>query len=254
MNAGLAGVLLLVSAGAAAAEATVAVAANFSAALQQLATDFAARTEHRLRIASGATGGLYTAIRQGAPYDLLLAADSERPQRLVAEGEALADSRCTYAVGRLVLWSAERGRIGPDPVMALANPALRHLAIANPDVAPYGAAAREVLQHFGLWQALSPRLVQGMDIGQTYQMVATGNAELGLVAESALVDDTRRGSRWDVPPAFHAPLNQDAVLLRRGANNPAALAFLHYLGGSSARQRIEALGYARAATGACGSA
>lgn len=254
MNRGLVSLLLLISASTSASEATVAVAANFTAPLQQLIADFSAHSTHRLRVASGSTGGLYTAIRQGAPYDLLLAADSLRPQRLVEEGVAVAGSRCTYAVGRLILWSADPSAIAADPVMALAHPALRHLAIANPDTAPYGVAAREVLEGLGLWQALAPRLVRGMDIGQTYQMVATGNAEIGFVAASSLPTPDPTGSRWEVPPQLYSPLTQDAVLLQRAQDNPAALAFLRYLGSAPALQRIAALGYAPANRRACGKA
>lgn len=244
--------LLCLSVAARAEEATVAVAANFSAPAAALAESFARQPGgHRVRISSGSTGGLYTSIKQGAPYDLLLSADSARPQRLAEEGDAVAASRCTYALGQLVLWSTDADRIGDDPRAALQDPALRHLAIANPDVAPYGAAAREVLQGFGLWEPLAAKRVQGMDISQTWQMVASGNAELGFVAASALSGETR-GSRWNVPPGLHAPLAQDAVLLKRGADNAAAVAFLRYLGSAEARALIRAQGYALADSGACG--
>lgn len=246
--------LLFAFAGVAhAGEATIAVAANFTAPVEKLAEAFAAQSTHRVKIASGATGGLYTSIKQGAPYDLLLSADQARPQRLIAEGDAVPGSLCTYAVGRLALWSSDADRIpSKDPTSALRNPALRHVAIANPDVAPYGAAAREVLQTLGLWDTLAGKRVQGMDIGQTFAMVSTGNAELGFVAASALADGSAGGSRWDVPAELHAPLAQDVVLLKRAAANEAALAFHAFLGSSDARALIEHYGYARAASGACG--
>ncbi len=244
---------LLAVSNAHADDVRVAVAANFTAPLETLAEVFAAQTPHRLKISSGASGGLYTAIKQGAPYDLLLSADQVRPQRLVAEGDAEPASLCTYAVGRLTLWSADAGRIPEkDPASALRQPGLRYVALANPDVAPYGAAAREVLQKLGLWEALAGKRVQGMDIGQAFQMVATGNAELGFVAASALVDGKRGGSRWDVPPDRYAPLAQDAVLLKRAQDKAAARSFLEFLGGAAARALIERHGYARAVSGACG--
>ena len=238
-----------------AADATIAVAANFAAPVEQLVEAFEQQTGHSLRVSSGSTGSLYTLITQGAPFDLLIAADQARPQRLVDEELAMRGTRCTYAVGRLVLWSRDADRIGDDPKPALTDSALRHLAIANPDTAPYGAAAREVLTRLGVWTQLQPRLVRGMDIGQTYHMVATANAELGFVAASSLAaaGDEAGGSRWNVPDALHTPLAQDAVLLERGRNNAAAIGFMRYLGSEDARGTIRRYGYEIAADAACGS-
>lgn len=236
-----------------AGQATVAVAANFLAPAEQLAARFEADSGHRLRLASGSTGSLYTLVSQGAPFDLLLAADQARPLRLGAAGLAVAETRCTYALGRLLLWSAEAARIGEDPQAALRDPALRHLAIANPATAPYGAAAQQVLRQLGLWDALQERLVRGMDVGQTYHMVVTGNAELGFIAASSLAAaPSPGGSRWRVPASLHAPLAQDAVLLRRGAGNAAAEGFLRFLGSDAAWPTIARYGYARPASAACG--
>ncbi|MDT0498090.1 molybdate ABC transporter substrate-binding protein [Algiphilus sp. W345] len=236
-----------------AADATIAVAANFAAPVEQLVEAFEQQTGHSLRVSSGSTGSLYTLITQGAPFDLLIAADQARPQRLIDEELAVRETRCTYAVGRLVLWSRDADRIGDDPKPALTDSALRHLAIANPDTAPYGAAAREVLTRLGVWTQLQSRLVRGMDIGQTYHMVATANAELGFVAASSLAaaGDEAGGSRWTVPDDLHTPLAQDAVLLKRGRDNAAAIGFLRYLGSENAQRSIRRFGYEIAADAAC---
>lgn len=244
---------LLVAGRAQADEAIVAVAANFAAPIEKLAEAFAAQSPHRIKVSSGSTGGLYTLIVQGAPFDLLLSADQARPERLVNEQRAIADSRCTYAVGQLVLWSSDPARIGDDPEATLRNPGWRHLAIANPDVAPYGAAAREVLQGMKLWDTLAPKLVQGVDIGQAYHMVSSGNAELGFVAASSLTAARQTGgSRWNVPADLHAPLSQDAVLLNRGKDNAAARDFLAFLGSEAGRSLIRDYGYGIADSNACG--
>lgn len=236
-------------------DATIAVAANFAAPLEQLVAAFEQHSGHSLRVSSGSTGSLYTLITQGAPFDLLIAADQARPKRLVDEELAVRGTRCSYAVGRLVLWSRDEDRIGDDPMAALSDRKLRHLAIAHPDTAPYGAAAREVLEHLGVWSQLQSRLVRGMDIGQTYHMVATANAELGFVAASSLAaaGEQAGGSRWQVPDDLHTPLAQDAVLLRRGRDNAAAIGFLRYLGSEDARATIDRYGYEIAADAACGS-
>ncbi len=235
-----------------AGEATIAVAANFAAPVERLAEAFAAQGPHRVRVSGGSSGGLYMLITQGAPFDLFLSADQARPARLVGEQHALADTRCTYAIGRLVLWSADATRIGANPVAALTDVRLRHLAIASPDVAPYGAAAREVLRGLGLWEALTPRLVQGVDIGQAYHMAASGNAELAFVAKSSLAAAKQAGgSRWEVPAELHAPLAQDVVLLEHGRDNAAARAFLAFLGSETGRALIRAYGYDMAVSGGC---
>ncbi len=237
--------LLLPAVPVAAAEALVAVAANFAGPVQALAAAFEGDGPHRIRISAGATGMLYAQATHGAPYDLFMAADRERPERLEALGLAVPGSRRTYAIGRLVLWSADPNRVAPGGVDTLRGGDFRRLAIANPELAPYGAAAREVLHATGLYAGLSSRIVMGENIGQAHALVATGNAELGLVALSQLVRPgaAPSGSRWEVPANLHAPIEQDLVLLRHGAGNAAARAFLDFLETDEARGIVVAHGY-----------
>jgi len=220
-------------------EVKAAVAANFTAAMREIATGFERATGHRLLSSFGSTGALYTQIKNGAPFDVFLAADQRRPKLLQREGTA--SGAFTYAVGRLVLWSTSPGVVGPAGEV-LKDGHFKHLAIADPKTAPYGAAAMEVLESLGLRKALAPRLVQGVSIAQTYQFVATGNAELGFVALAQVAGNTA-GSRWPVPRELYHPIRQDAVLLKHGANNPAAKALLDYLKGPAARAIIEKYGY-----------
>ena len=230
--------------GARAEPVRVAVAANFAAPLQRIAAEFKRDTGHKALVSVGATGKFYAQISQGAPFDVFLSADDETPARLVAEGAALADSRFTYALGRLVLWSAQPGYVDEQGAV-LKRGAFRHLALANPKTAPYGAAAVEVLQSMGLLDELRPRFVQGENIAQTHQFVASGNAELGFVARSQVWKDGRvtDGSAWRVPASLHAPIRQDAVLLTAARNNAAALALLRYLKSAKARALIAGFGY-----------
>lgn len=230
---------------AAAGEAVVAVAANFSEVAERLAKDFERESGHRLTFVAGSTGKLYAQIANGAPFDAFLAADQESPGRLEKEGLAFAGSRFTYATGRLTLWSGEPGRIGRDGAATLRQGKFRRLAIANPALAPYGAAAQRTLESLGLWQRFKDRIVMGETIGQAHALVATGNAELGFVALSSVLSprNETRGSRWDVPSDLHAPIHQDAVLLARGAKNPAARAFLGFLRSPKAKAVIATYGY-----------
>jgi molybdate transport system substrate-binding protein len=235
----------LLPTGASAGEALVAVAANFTEVVGRLEADFERTTGHDLTVTTGSTGLLYAQIRSGAPYDVLLAADRLRPELLEKEGRAVAGSRFTYAVGRLTLWSAAPELVSTDGAETLRAGAFRKLAIANPDLAPYGVAARETLAALGLLETLGDRIVMGENIGQTHALVATGNAELGFVALSYVLSPGNRipGSRWDVPQELHAPIRQDAVLLTRGAANAAARDFLEYLKRDEARAVIESFGY-----------
>lgn len=235
--------------GAQAGEARVAVATNFLKAMRALAQDFAVETGHRAVVSGGSTGKLYAQVVAGAPFDALLAADAATPRRLVDEGHGVAGSQFTYAVGRLVLWSAEPGRVDPEGAV-LSSDRYRRLAIANPRLAPYGAAAREVLEARGLLEFVAPRLVTGENIGQAYQFVATGNAEIGFVALSQVMGEGREaaGSRWRVPPELHGEIRQDAVLLARGRDNEAARALLDWLRTPAARKRIRGFGYETAGT------
>lgn len=225
--------------------ALAAVAANFAETAEALLPAFRTATGHDLQITTGSTGKLYAQIGRGAPFDILLSADAATPARLLEEGNAVAGTAFTYAVGRLTLWSADPDRIGPDGRAALQDPALRFVAIANPDLAPYGAAAREALHRMGLWDALQARIVMGQNVGQTNSMVATGAAELGFVALSAVLGQHRenRGSRWDVPQDLFTPIRQDAVLLNPGTENPAAIAFLDFLRTPEAARVITRFGY-----------
>lgn len=223
----------------------VAVAANFAEAAEALAPGFEAETGHDLALAVGSTGKLYAQIAAGAPFDVLLAADRARPARAEAEGLAVPGTRFTYATGRLTLWSPDPARIGPDGPAALTAPDAAHIALANPDLAPYGAAAAEALAALGLTAALEDRIVMGQNIGQTFALVATGNAELGFVALSSVLSPrlAEKGSRWDVPADLYAPIRQDAVLLRHGADNQGARAFLAYLQSDAARPLLARFGY-----------
>lgn len=237
----LLGVTALSSLPSRAATARVAVAANFLPTAAVLGEAFSAVTGHVVAFSAGATGQLFAQISQGAPFDVFLAADQARPTRAVRDGLAVAESQITYAVGRLVLYSRDPGRV--NGAESLRGNDITRLAIANPATAPYGAAALDVLAHLGLNEALAPKLVRGNNVAQAYQFVATGNAELGFVALAQL-SDRAGGSRWLVPQDWHAPIKQDAVLLAHAADNPAARAFLAYLHSAEAQAVIAAAGYA----------
>jgi molybdate transport system substrate-binding protein len=233
---------------ATAAEAYAAVAANFAEPARVLAADYARASGNTLRISSGSTGALYAQISHGAPFDLFLAADETTPARLVKERLAAADSRFTYAVGSLVVWSADPARIRGGCEALLKGGEYRRVAIANPAVAPYGAAARAVLQAWGLWKALAPKLLRAESVGQAFQFIATGNAELGFVARSQVLslEKGKAGSSCTVGPAFYPPLRQQVVLLSHGEGNAAAEGFLKYLRGDDARAVIDRFGYLEA--------
>lgn len=221
---------------------TVAAASNFKTALDALADEFEAATEHDVQLVFGSTGKLYAQIRFGAPYDLFLAADQARPERLEEEGMIVPNSRFTYAEGRLVLWSSKPERISEQH---LGSPKLNRLAMANPELAPYGLAARQVLQALDLDQQLKQKIVYGESVGQAFAFVRTGNAQLGLVSYAQVLSLPRsqRGYPWMPPPDLHAPIRQDAVLLTRGSNNPAAEAFHSFLQSAKARDIIAQHGY-----------
>lgn len=225
-------------------EIQVAVAANFIAPMKLIAADFEKVSGHRAALSFGATGKFYAQIRNGAPFDVLLAADDETPAKLEKEGFGVSGSRFTYAIGKLVLWSARPGYVDARGDV-LKTGGFTHIALANPKLAPYGAAAIEVMTKLGLLSALEPRFVQGENIAQTYQFVSTGNAELGFVALSQVYEDgkLKSGSGWIVPASMHSPIRQDAVLLSRGKDNPAAAALLQYLKTDKAKAVIRAYGY-----------
>jgi molybdate transport system substrate-binding protein len=225
----------------AADEITVAVATNFSAPMNDLVERFEQRSAHTVLVSLGSTGSHYAQIKNGAPFEAFFSADSERPRLLEKDGDAVAGSRFLYAVGRLVLWSPEPGYVD-DQGRVLEMGDFRRLSIANPDLAPYGAAAREALIARGLWERLMPRLAMGQDIGQAYAFVQTRNAELGFVALAQLRQPDRQieGSYWAVPESLHRPIEQEAVLLR---DVPAARAFLDFVREPEAREIIRSYGY-----------
>jgi molybdate transport system substrate-binding protein len=248
MKSGLRRVVLLVSIviglHAQAGEVTVAVAANFSAPAQKLATAFANTTGHQARLVVGSTGKLYAQVKNGAPFQVFLSADDVTPRRMVNEGLAVKASQFTYATGRLVLWSRQPGLVDPQGGV-LKHGQFAHLALADPKLAPYGAAAVEVMGQLGLEAALKPKWVQGESIGQTFQFVSSGNAELGFVALSQVMREGKiaEGSAWVVPMKMHAALKQDAVLLQRGKDDAAAMAFLAYLRSDAAKTLVRGYGY-----------
>ena len=237
-------ILLTASLAIRADEATIAVAANYTAPMQRIASDFERASGHRLKLSFGGTGKLYAQIANGAPFDVLLSADDETPARLEKEGLGVAGSRFTYATGRLVLWSAKEDLVDQGGKV-LESDRFNKIAIANPKLAPYGAAAVETLQRLGLLSALEPKFVQGENIAQTYQFAASGNADLGFVALSQVSKNGKLtgGSAWVVPADLHAPIRQDAVLLTPGADSAAARALLKYLQGDAARTVIRSFGY-----------
>lgn len=226
-------------------EALVAVAANFAETVEQLAPKFEAATGHRIVVTTGATGKLHAQIKEGAPFHILLSADSRTPTRLAEEGAAVGSSQFTYAIGKLALWSSNQDMIGSDGAETLKVGSFQHIAIANPELAPYGLAAQQTLEALTLWDSLRPKLVMGENIGQTHAMVATGNAELGFVALSAVQSPTKpaTGSLWIVPQDLYKPIKQDAILTQAGKDNPAARAFLDYLKSEEARAVIESFNY-----------
>jgi len=228
-----------------AAEVSVAVAANFTAPMQKIATAFEQDTGHKAVLAFGSTGKFYAQIKNGAPFQMLLAADDETPARLDKEGLAAPGSRFTYAIGKLVLWSAQAGLVD-DQGAVLRTGGFERIAVADPRLAPYGAAAVETLNRLGMLQTLEPRFVRGENIGQTYQFVATGNAALGFVALSQVMVDGRitKGSAWLVPSELHTPIRQDAVILNTAKDNAAAAALASYLRSDKARAIIRSYGYA----------
>ncbi len=222
-----------------AAQTNVAVAANFTDAAKEIAAAFKQKIGHDAVLSFGSSGAFYTQITQDAPFQIMLSADTERPKKLVDDGLAVADSRFTYAIGKLVLWSKNPNLVKGEATLKSA--AFAKLSICNPVAAPYGAAAVEAMKSLKLYDALQPKLVQGADITQAFQFVDTGNADLGFVAASQLIN--RTGSRWVIPQELYAPIRQDAVLLKKGAGNEAAVAFMKFLKGPEAHAIIEKYGY-----------
>jgi len=212
--------------------------------MHQIGADFEKETGHKARLIFGATGKFYAQISNGAPFEVLLAADAATPSKLVNEGNAVAGSQMTYAVGKLVLWSSKPGLVD-DQGAVLKRADFAHIAYCNPALAPYGAAAVQAMKALGVFGALQPKLVQGENITQAYQFVVSGNAELGFVALSQVFKDGKiiEGSAWIVPDGLYQPIRQDAVILARGRGKPAAEALMKFLKGDRAKSIVKSFGY-----------
>lgn len=222
----------------------VAVASNFLAPLEQIADAYAAQGGPTLKISVGATGQHYAQIINGAPYDVFLAADQARPERLVAEGYARPETRFSYALGRLVLWAGARASLPDNGLTGLAGHPLRRLAIANPELAPYGRAARQTLEATGQWSALAEDIIQAQNVGQAFQYLATGNVSHALVAASYTgLDDAPEGDWITVDARLHDPIRQDAVILEQAPNPEGAERFMEFLKGPVAGEILKGFGY-----------
>ncbi|MBF0126904.1 MAG: molybdate ABC transporter substrate-binding protein [Magnetococcales bacterium] len=234
----------LLSGSVSADEVQVAVAANFTAPARRIAADFEQETGHKAALSFGATGKFYAQIKNGAPFDVLLSADAATPARLEREGDAVAGSRFTYAIGKLVLWSSQPGMVD-DAGAILKTGSFNHVAIADPKRAPYGAAAVETLSALKLLEAVQPKFVRAENIAQAHQFVASGNAELGFVAMSQVVQagGITAGSAWIVPDTLHEPILQDATILNKGKANNAARSWMDHLKGDKAKTVIRSFGY-----------
>ena len=227
-----------------AGEVSVAVAANFTAPMKKIAADFEKDTGHKAHLAFGATGAFYTQIKNGAPFAILLAADDETPAKIEKEGLGVAGTRFTYATGKLVLWSKKAGFVdSKGQVLKLGQ--FDKIAIANPKLAPYGAAAMQVLNQMGLTDAIAPKVVEGANIGQTFQFASSENAALGFVALSQVFENgvIKDGSGWIVPTSMYSPIKQDAMVLNPGKDSEAATALMKYLRGEKAKAVILSFGY-----------
>ncbi len=235
--------VILLAETAAAETIRIAVASNFTAAAREIVSRFEQSSGHQVKVSYGSSGKLYAQIEHGAPFDLLLAADTVRPINAEREGYAVADSRFIYAKGKLVLWSPKPG-LYSDGEAYLRQRQFQRLAIANPKTAPYGTAAQQVLKYLGVWDPTSKNIIRGDSIAQTFQFVATGNASAGLIAMAQLKSwQHQQGSLWLIPDHYYAPIEQSAILLSHGASNPAARQFLSYLNSDKVRSLIEDYGY-----------
>jgi molybdate transport system substrate-binding protein len=236
---------LFQASGALADELRVAVASNFLLPVKELSREFKKSTGNKVVVISASTGKLYAQIKQGAPFDVLLAADSLRPELLEKEGIGVSGSRFTYAVGRLALWSADTTLFLKNDLQVLNQNNFRYVAIANPKTAPYGKAAEQVLRKKGFWDQLQTRLVRGENISQTFQFLVTGNADIGFIALSQLRRNQGqlKGYSWTVPAEWHDPIRQQALLLKRAKTNKAAKDFLNFLKSKRVQKIIESYGY-----------
>ena len=224
-------------------EVSIAVAANFTAPMQKIAAEFEKDTGHKINAAFGSTGKFYAQIKNGAPFEVLLTADDETPTRLVAENAAVAGTQFTYAIGKLVLWSAKPAVVDAAGEV-LKKGDFEHIALADPKLAPYGAAAIEAMKALGVYDALAPKVVTAENITQSYQFISTGNAQLGFVALSQVLKDGKiEGSSWLVPAKLYQQIRQDAVILENGRGKAAAEALMKFLKGDKAKAIIKSYGY-----------
>lgn len=222
----------------------VAVSANFSGPMQVIAVLFERDSGHKANLSFGATGKFYAQIANGAPFEVMLSADDQTPARLIKENHAVAGSNFTYAIGKLVLWSADPKLVDAQGAI-LKTGNFKHIALANPKTAPYGKAGFQTMEKLGVIEKLKPRFVQGENISQTYQFIHSGTAELGFVAYSQVIKNGQigDGSGWIIPTHLHEPIRQDAVLLNNGKNKPAAIALMNYLKTDKAQAVIRSFGY-----------
>jgi molybdate transport system substrate-binding protein len=239
------GLVLFFGGQAVAEEIRAAVATNFLATFKTIAKQFEQDTGHSVVISSGSSGKLYAQIRNGAPFDLFFSADVRRPELLEQEGLAVQGTRFTYAEGRITLWSRDSTLVKGNGKHVLMSSRFTHLAIANPKTAPYGKAAQQTLEGLGVWTEVKSKIVQGENIGQTFQFVYSSNAQLGLVALSQVLDPKiqGQGSRWDIPTEIHEPLHQQAVLLKSAEHTGAAKSFLQFIKNENSRRIIKEYGY-----------
>lgn len=238
--------LLLLTGMVQADEISVAVAANFTEPMKKITAEFEKTSGHKVALSFGSTGKFYAQVKAGAPFEVLLAADDETPIKLEQEGLAVKDSHFTYAIGKLVLWSAQEGVVDNNGDLLKKRGSFEHIALANPKLAPYGAAGVQTLQALGIYDSLAPKIVQGENIAQTYQFIVTGNALLGFVALSQVMGEdgkVKSGSAWIVPEKYYTPLRQDAVLLEKGKDKAAAGELLKFLKAPYATRIIQAYGY-----------
>ncbi|MDF0666622.1 MAG: molybdate ABC transporter substrate-binding protein [Nitrospira sp.] len=221
----------------------VAVAANFVPPFREVAVEFEKATGHSLKVAAGSSGNFYAQIKNGAPFDVFFSADNERPKKLEEEGFGVKDSRFTYAIGRVVLWSPNADLVKGHETLRSKN--FKRLAMANPKTAPYGVAAMQAMQKLELWESLQSHIVMGENLGQTIGFVESGNAQLGFVALSQVMDPKLKGkgSHWHVPTDLHEPIQQDVILLVKGKDNQAAKALMEFMSGPQAKTIIERYGY-----------
>lgn len=235
---------LLAIATAQADEVQVAVAANFTGPMQVISVLFERDTGHKASLSYGATGKFYAQISNGAPFEVFLSADDNTPAKLVKEGNAVAGTAFTYAIGKVVLWSTDPKLVDAKGEV-LKKGGFKHLALANPKTAPYGAAGIQVMNKLGVAESIKPLIVQGENISQTHQFIATGAAELGFVAYSQVIKNGAigSGSGWVVPANLYDPIRQDAVILAKGKDKPAAVALMNYLKGEKAQAVIKSFGY-----------